>query len=147
MINYTEKGYGLHDAIKAAGYFLDHKNGGARAFQDGKQSTTIDTAVQAIIDGYDEIDHWKAEKAKEIKAEGLQRITLVYPALDSLDEVQIIADLVKYMRDNGAAAPTGDLGTAASIYSAARIAIIAVNAMTVIADVKSYDVVNAPIWP
>ena len=147
MITYIEKGYGLHEAVEAQGYFLDHKNGVARAFQDGQQSATIDTAVQDIIDGYDEIDHWKAEKAKEIKVEGLRRINLVYPAVQTLDDVKLIADLIKYMRDNGAAAPTGDLETAAGIYTAARSAAIAINGMTVIADVKTYDTVGDPAWP
>lgn len=44
MINYTEKGYGLHEAIKDAGHFLRQEN--------GEWVSSNDTAVQAIIDGF-----------------------------------------------------------------------------------------------
>jgi hypothetical protein len=43
-INYTEKGIGLHDAVRAAGYRLEQVNG-VWVADDA-------TAVQAIIDGY-----------------------------------------------------------------------------------------------
>lgn len=43
-INYTEKGIGLHDAIKAAGHFLRQEN--------GAWLSSNDTAVQAIMDAY-----------------------------------------------------------------------------------------------
>ena len=44
MITYVEKGYGLHQAIQAAGHQLVQQNGVWVADND--------TAVQAIIDGY-----------------------------------------------------------------------------------------------
>lgn len=45
MINYIEKGYGLHLAIYAAGHWLKQI--------DGKWVSDNDEAVQAIIDAYD----------------------------------------------------------------------------------------------
>lgn len=44
MINYAEKGAGLHTAITAAGHTLDQR--------DGEWVSNDDAAVQAIIDGY-----------------------------------------------------------------------------------------------
>lgn len=55
MINYTEKGIGLHEAIQAAGHWL--------AQHDGVWVSDNDVAVQAIIDGYT-----MAQTADEIKA-------------------------------------------------------------------------------
>lgn len=43
-IIYTEKGYGLHEAIRAAGHWLEQR--------DGVWISSNDTAVQAIIDAY-----------------------------------------------------------------------------------------------
>jgi hypothetical protein len=54
MIQYVEKGIGLHDAIRAAGHWLDHR--------DGVWVSSDDVAVQAIIDGYDELAAAKAQK-------------------------------------------------------------------------------------
>ena len=42
MIQYTEKGYGLHNAIRAAGHWLREEN--------GAWVSSNDEAVQAIID-------------------------------------------------------------------------------------------------
>jgi hypothetical protein len=44
-IKYTEKGFGLHQAIEAAGHWLRDEN--------GVWISDDDKAVQAIIDGYD----------------------------------------------------------------------------------------------
>lgn len=44
MIQYTEKGYGLHEAIRKAGHSLKQEN--------GEWVSSDDAAVQAIIDGY-----------------------------------------------------------------------------------------------
>lgn len=44
-INYTEKGFGLHQAIEAAGHWLREEN--------GVWISDDDKVVQAIIDGYD----------------------------------------------------------------------------------------------
>lgn len=46
-INYTEKGVGLHQAIAAAGYGLRREN--------NVWISTDDTAVQAIIDSYNQV--------------------------------------------------------------------------------------------
>lgn len=144
MINYTEKGRGLHDAIEAAGYFLDHKDGVARAFRDGKGSTAIDNAVQAIIDGYDEIDHWKDVKTGEIKDEGVSRLSGEFTFLANWETIEFIVELWKSLT---AKSPTPKFQKVIDIYSAGKAATVAVNGMTVIDDVKTYDAINTPSWP
>lgn len=67
MINYVEKGYGLHQEILAAGHWLVQ--------QDGVWIASDDTAVQAIIDGYDPVAPAQAAKSTEIKAERDRRAT------------------------------------------------------------------------
>ncbi len=54
MIEYIEKGIGLHEAITAAGHWLHHI--------DGDWKSSNDAAVQPIIDGYT-LDKAKAEKS------------------------------------------------------------------------------------
>ena len=61
MINYTEKGAGLHEAVRKAGYSLREEN--------GVWVSDNDSAVQAIIDAYDPIPLVKIAKWEEIKAE------------------------------------------------------------------------------
>lgn len=59
MIEYTEKGYGLHQKIASAGYALRQEN--------GAWVSSDDAAVQAIIDGYT-LDDAKAYRAEEVSA-------------------------------------------------------------------------------
>lgn len=51
MINYIEKGYGLHEKIKEMGYFICETN--------GAWESSDDSVVQSIIDNY------SVEDAKE----------------------------------------------------------------------------------
>jgi hypothetical protein len=59
MITYVEKGAGLHDAIRAAGYIL--------ALTGDGWVSDDDTAVQAIIDAYT-LDQAKAFQCAQIEA-------------------------------------------------------------------------------
>lgn len=56
MIVYTEKGAGLHDAVRAAGHWLEQR--------DGVWVSSDDTAVQAVIDGYTVDDAKTVRKAE-----------------------------------------------------------------------------------
>lgn len=67
MISYTEKGYGLHDAVRAAGHWLEQR--------DGVWLSSDDAAVQAIINEYDPVPPAQAAKWEEIKAERDRRKT------------------------------------------------------------------------
>lgn len=60
-IQYTEKGYGLHQAIASAGHRLEQR--------DGAWIASDDDAVQAIIDGYT-LDQAKAYKRALVSAHG-----------------------------------------------------------------------------
>lgn len=65
MINYSEKGIGLHDAINKAGYLLVER--------DGVWTSTDDSAVQAIIDNYSLADAKAYAMAQVMKkAKGLR---------------------------------------------------------------------------
>jgi hypothetical protein len=61
MIAYTEKGYGLHAAIAAAGHWLEKR--------DGVWVASDEAAVQAIIDGYDPLPLARDAAWEQIKAE------------------------------------------------------------------------------
>lgn len=63
MINYIEKGYGLHEAIRKAGHWLREES--------GVWVSSDDAAVQAIIDSYAAIDpliEIKQAKCAEVSA-------------------------------------------------------------------------------
>ena len=60
MIQYIEKGAGLHDAIIAAGHQLWQL--------DGTWISSDDVAVQAVIDGYDPLPPAREKKWREIQA-------------------------------------------------------------------------------
>jgi hypothetical protein len=61
MINYIEKGAGLHRLINKSGYKLvDNTNDQAFDF-NGNQSAEIDTAVQLIIDNYSQLPEAQKE--------------------------------------------------------------------------------------
>ncbi len=61
MIQYTEKGPGLHAAINRAGEWMREEN--------GKWISSDDAAVQAIIDGYDPLPLAREKKWREIQAQ------------------------------------------------------------------------------
>lgn len=70
MIDYTEKGAGLHEAIRAAGHWLVDR--------DGVWVASDDTAVQAIIDGYTLADA-RVPVITAIKEEARRRILAFLP--------------------------------------------------------------------
>lgn len=65
MINYTEKGQGLHGAIIAAGHWLMQV--------DGNWESSNDAAVQAIIDSYDPLPKVQQSMWNAIQAERERR--------------------------------------------------------------------------
>lgn len=65
MINYIEKGYGLHEAIRAAGHWLRD--------EDGTWVADDDAAVQAIIDAYDPLPGRRAVLWEAVAAERITR--------------------------------------------------------------------------
>jgi hypothetical protein len=71
MISYNEKGSGLHEAIRKAGHWLREEN--------GVWISSNDTAVQAIIDGYDPLVNMRADLFATVKAERDRRQQLGMP--------------------------------------------------------------------
>ena len=68
MINYKEKGGKLHEAINAAGYYLEPNTNNKAYDANGNQSAEIDAAVQAIIDNYDQLAVAKKDALALVKA-------------------------------------------------------------------------------
>lgn len=141
MINYTEKGYGLHQAIADAGYTLRRI--------DGVWESSDDVAVQAIIDAYDPLPPAKTEKITELKTEGLRRCNLVYDAEDivfeSVAAIKLLIDIDDTYTRSGA--PAARLVTVNQILTAFENARTAINALTTMGEIQAYDVVNTPAWP
>lgn len=71
MINYTEKGSGLHQAIRQAGHWLREEN--------GAWLSSDDSAVQALIDGYTLADA-AAPIIAQVKALAYGKIVAFLPA-------------------------------------------------------------------
>lgn len=133
-INYIEKGSALHAAIGAAGHRLWQEN--------GVWKSTNDTAVQAIIDAFDPLPNYKADRIAAIKADGLARIQAVFPAINSFDELVLIRELFLSVLP-AARSPTANWQRMIDIYTAGRNAVIAVNSATTKAQVDAVT----PAWP
>ena len=134
MINYIEKGEGLHIAIRTAGYSLVNR--------DGVWVSSNDVAVQAIIDSYDPLPDYKANKNAAIKAEGLRRINLLFPAITSIDQIDFYAELWTSIKSTSKAA-TVNFQKIIDIYSAAKSGIQSVYVATTTAGVDAVVV----SWP
>lgn len=134
MINYTEKGIGLHEAIRKAGHWLRDEN--------GMWVSDNDAAVQALIDSYDPIPAARMARIATIKADGLQRMNHLFPALTSLDEVSFYAEFWTSIA-SAARAPTVNFTKIIAIYTAAKNAVIAVNGATTQVLIDAV----APAWP
>lgn len=76
-ITYTEKGPGLHLAVRAAGHWLRQENG---AWQSSN-----DVAVQAIIDSYDPMTYTRADP-------GAGKLKRLQDAFDARTSLFAIAD-------------------------------------------------------
>lgn len=134
MINYTEKGIGLHRVVAAAGHALYQR--------DGIWLSSNDVAVQALIDAYDELPDIKEAKIGAIKAEALLRIAAMFPAITSVDEIQFYAEFWLSIKVT-ARAPTVAFQKVIDIYSAAKTAIASVNSATTKPGVEAVVVA----WP
>jgi len=134
MINYIEKGMGLHAAIAAAGHSLVQR--------DGVWLSSNDLAVQNIIDAYNELGDQKATRNAAIKADGLARINALFPAIQSLDDIAFQAEFWLSIAP-AARSPTVNFSKIINIYSAAKTAITAVNACTTKAQIDAVT----PAWP
>lgn len=138
MINYVEKGSGLHRAIESAGHWLECR-GGAWVSSD-------DVAVQAIIDSYDPLPDLKAAKVAAIKAEGLRRIQSVLPAIENFEELRLLREILMSVKATSLQLTT-DITRVRDIYTAGSNAVATVNGYTTIAKVNAFDAINSVGWP
>ena len=142
MINYIEKGIGLHDAVAAAGLRgIVHRDNVAEAIDPAEE-----TAIQAIIDSYDPLPYAKREKIKELKAEGLSRIQVIFPSIGNFDDLDLVREQWLSIAPAARQATT-DFQTMIDTAQAGKAARVEINALTTIAEVEAYDVVNTPSWP
>lgn len=138
MINYTEKGEGLHAAIRAAGHRIEQVS--------GVWISDNDIAVQAIIDAYNPLPDYKVDKIAAIKAEGLRRLQLIFPAINSVDEIKLIGELWQSVVP-AARSPTANMTKAINTYQAAAAAIVTINGYATAAEVSAYSPTTSPAWP
>lgn len=133
-ITYTEKGPGLHRAVQAAGHALSQV--------DGAWISSNDAAVQAIIDSFDPLPSYKAERIEALKADGLARIQAVFPAIKSFDELALIRELYLSIAP-AARQPTTNWQRMINIYTAGQAAAASINAASTKAQVDAVT----PSWP
>lgn len=134
MITYIEKGQALHDLIAAAGYTLAQHN--------GVWVSNNNVAVQAIINAFDPVPNYKAAKIATLKAEGLVRINVLFPEINSMDEITFYAEFWLSLTAV-ARSPTANFQKVINIHNAAKSAIASVKSATTTAQV---DAVTAS-WP
>ena len=152
MINYTEKGSSLHNAVNEAGYYLIANTNDQAFDSDGNQSPEIDTAVQLIIDSYDPLPEAKAEAISRVKITASLKAAEIYPFIDGETDqavglYQFASDL--YLSTIPAAREnlSGGLLAFKNVHDAAVSAISDINAMTDWQLVNAYDAVGTPLWP
>lgn len=104
MINYIEKGAGLHAKINESGYSIWHTNGICYSSNDEE--------VQKIIDEYDPLPEAKNKKKKEILKDSSDFLNTVildkYPRFEIDTWQNQLADALKYKADNNAITITLD---------------------------------------
>ena len=88
----------------------------------------------------------KIDKISEIKAEGLRRIQLIYPSIDSFDQLQFEKDKWQSIAP-AARQATVDFQKVIDIYQVGVTAIGVVNGYSTEGEVIAYDVINNPNWP
>ena len=100
MINYLEKGHGLHEAIGDAGHKLWH--------EDRVWKSTNDAVVQALIDNYDHVPY-EREKALERVSEQFEKAALavdgMYPMTEQRSFYKQEREAKAFNRDNTSSTP------------------------------------------
>lgn len=128
VINYVEKGIGMHDAIIAAGHWLHFDSAIGWVSSD-------EAAVQAIIDAYDPVPPAKEAKIKAINAECKARLIARFGEAHE----QVSRSIGVY----GTAEKTALESGVAAMIDASNVASNAVLAATTVAAVEAV----AATWP
>ena len=136
MITYTEKGARLHTLVQDSGHFLKQV--------DGVWVSDDDTAVQTIIDAYDQLPDYKADAVQSVKDTALSKMQTLFPALSDIDTVNLVAELWQSLKPASRDATT-DFQLVIDIYTTAKSGIQSVNAAIDVAGVDA--AVAGIIWP
>jgi len=137
-INYIEKGNRLHEVIEESGHWLREHN--------GVWISSNDVSVQAIIDSFDELAEAKKIKRQELRDQYLVRIQMLYPDIETVDIIDLAFDIFRSVIPSSRSA-NADFQNMIDTRQARRSIRNEINAITIVADVKAYDVVNNPLWP
>jgi hypothetical protein len=125
----------LSTAIVAAGHWMRMHN--------NVLVCSNEAAVQAIINGFDLLAEQKARRIATIKADGMVRINLIFPAIKTLDDLDLEAERWKSIAAAAKPNPTADYLRLINTYTAAKNAITSVNACTTKAQIDAVT----PAWP
>jgi len=144
VINYNDTNGGLLQAIIDAGHNIREI--------DGVMTSTNDVAVQAIIDSYDALPYAKKLKRQELRTEYRNRLILIYPDAEDMTEshFDVVIDIAFDVHRSviaGSRSPNADWQNVLDTRIARRNARQAINALTTVAAVEAYDVINTPAWP
>lgn len=143
-INYIEKGRFLHDEISAQGFQLYQNDAGVWISDN-------DIAVQAIIDTFDPLPRTRREKRREAVAECVRRANERYNDEENLcfptaESIRVLVDIDASYRSQATGVRQRIIDVLA-IYSAFQTIRSEINALTDVALIEAYDVVNNPLWP
>jgi len=107
MIDYIEKGAGLHRAVTDAGHWLEQR--------DGVWISSDDDAVQRIIDGYT-LEQAKAEQQRRVAAQA----RALYDAVTAGISAAEMAGWPILLAESAAYRASGEVGTAIQAEAAIR---------------------------
>ena len=141
-INYIEKGYGMWEALAAAGLRLHNRDGVFYSNPNNFSDTSGDAVVQAFIDAYDPLPYHKKQKIAAIKAEGVVRANEIFEGIKNFGDLDLVAQIMLSIAA-GSRTPTTRITALSNVWTAGNNAVIAVNACTTIAQVNAVT----PSWP
>jgi hypothetical protein len=107
-------------------------------------SSTEETSVQAEWDA--NVPPIYARLIEQIKNEGLRRIQAIYPAVGSMDDLDLLIDLFTSIDASARQSPKPGIASVIAIIVAAKSAIANVKTFTTQAEVDGYDVTTDPGW-
>jgi hypothetical protein len=141
-INYTEKGYGLWQALTAADLPLYNIDGVFYTNPKNKLDTTRDVEVQAFINAYDPLPYAKKLKIAALKVEGVARAQAVFEGIKDFGDLDLVSQIVQSIAP-ASRSLTARITTLSQIWTAGKNAVDAVNAATTVAAVNAVT----PAWP
>lgn len=143
MINYIEKGNGLHESLIAAGVSLEDKN--------GTWVSNNEALAQSIIDSYDPLPYERTQTKSRIIKEASKRVAEIYPFINPEKEEAIglyefAIDLYQATIAAAREPLSGRLLQFKVIHDKAQAAIAVINASNDWEFILAYDAVNDPGW-